>query len=61
MNPNWIGRPIKPYIGNRQLEPEDDSWECEHCTAKLGSLAALYAHARKCQKVQAAKEPEEAS
>lgn len=33
MNPNWVGKPKKnyPYIGDRQLEPDDEPEVCEYC------------------------------
>lgn len=47
------------YIGDRPLDPPDDSWQCPHCQTQLGSLPALYAHIRQCPVAQAKKEPEE--
>lgn len=36
-----------PYIGDRQLEP-DDEWECPHCGLPFSNAYALKAHAARC-------------
>lgn len=37
------------YIGDRQLEPEDDDLRCQYCGADHCNEFALAVHARKCQ------------
>jgi len=48
-----------PYAGDRQLEPDDDSFECPHCTAQMPNQRALFDHYRTCSLLIARMEIEE--
>lgn len=46
------------YIGDRQLEPDDDSYECPYCRAQSCNKFSHFLHVKNCQ-AKPIKEPEE--
>lgn len=39
---------MNPYIGDRQLEPDDDEFACPWCGTQCGGQHSLMRHVSKC-------------
>lgn len=51
---------MNPYIGDRQLEPDDDSYQCPYCKAYSCNQFSHQLHVQRCPAKVAKEESEDA-